>query len=159
MQHLHSYWRMQYIKQDPLLKKHIFTDIPKAADERSVLLIYRSSCTYIVMNRYPYNTGHLLVVPYRRVENINQLTVKERSDLMETLVKSQQILEKTLSPDGFNMGFNFGSAAGAGIPEHIHGHVVPRWNGDTNFMPIIADTKVLPEALDALWMRLRRNVE
>ena len=158
MNNLHAYWRIKYIQDKKFSKKYVFSEIPNMKDERSALLLYRSSYSYIVINRYPYNAGHLLVIPYREVSTLKKLSFKERSDFFETIVKGQDILEKSIHPDGFNIGFNFGAAAGAGIPNHMHGHIVPRWNGDTNFMPILTNTKVLPEALDSLWLHLRKYI-
>lgn len=159
MKFLHPYWRMAYIaapktdaegrQSDP------FLEIPKVADERSVHLIWRGKHAYLVMNKFPYNAGHILAVPYRAVANLADLTAEERADLMETIVKGQDILSRALTPDAFNVGFNFGKAAGAGIPCHLHCHIVPRWEGDNNFMPVLADTRCLPEAMDAMWERLR----
>jgi ATP adenylyltransferase len=107
-----------------------------------------------VLNRYPYNAGHLLAIPYREVPNLEDLSQEERLDLMNLLVTAQDILKKALKPDGFNIGMNLGKGAGAGIPTHLHVHIVPRWNGDTNFMPVVAGTRVLPQSLEAMWSRL-----
>jgi len=135
-----------------------FLEIPTAADERAAHLIWRGAHTYLVMNKFPYNAGHLLAVPYRAVPQLSDLTPQERADLMETIVKGQDILTRALNPSAFNVGFNFGKAAGAGIPCHLHCHIVPRWEGDNNFMPVLADTRCLPEAMDAMWERLRAFV-
>jgi ATP adenylyltransferase len=99
------------------------------------------------------------VVPYREVPQLEELSGEERHELMDLIVMAQQILTRALQPDGFNTGFNFGDAAGAGIPCHLHCHVVPRWNGDTNFMPVIGNTRVLPDSMDAMWERLHACVE
>ncbi len=156
MNHLHPYWRMQYIEAPkPLGGTSVFEDIPKAADDKSVHLLLRGKTGYIVLNRFPYNAGHLLVVPYRAVATLGELGAEERAELMDLLVRGQEILTKALKPDGFNIGFNIGAAAGAGIPKHLHCHIVPRWNGDNNFMPVLGDTRVLVESLDAMWERLR----
>jgi ATP adenylyltransferase len=161
MKHLHAYWRLDYIEAPKKsgLKTNPFLDIPKTKNDKSVHLLYRGKHTYIVLNIFPYNAGHLLAVPYNRVDSLEKLASEERADLMETVVKAQQILTKALSPDGFNIGLNVGSAAGAGIPEHLHVHIVPRWNGDTNFMPVIGDTKTLSQALDNMYDRLRLFVD
>ena len=148
---------MQYIEMPDKDKKggNPFVEIPKAKDDKSVHLLWRGSESYLVLNRYPYNAGHLLAIPYREVSDLSDLTETERSDLMNTMVKGKEILTAALTPDGFNIGFNFGRDAGAGIPQHLHCHIVPRWNGDTNFMPVIGNTRVLPESLDNMWERLR----
>ena len=110
------------------------------------------------MNKFPYSAGHLLAVPYREVDSLAALSPEERGELMERIIQGQAILEKALKPEGFNVGFNFGRAAGAGIPSHLHAHIVPRWHGDHNFMPVVGSTRVLPESLDAMWERLRSFV-
>lgn len=161
MQRLHAYWRMPYILSPKLPNDegNPFTKIPQSGDDANEYLLYRGQWNYIVMNRYPYNAGHLLVVPYREVGALEALTTEERHELMDLIVKGQEILTRALQPDGFNTGFNFGKSAGAGIPSHLHCHIVPRWNGDTNFMPVIANTRVLPDAMDAMWARLNECIQ
>lgn len=157
MEFLHAYWRMDYIeapkKNGP--RKNPFIEIPLVEDEKSVRILYKSSHSFIVMNIFPYNPGHLMAIPYREVKEMSELSQEERADLWETVIKAQNILTKGMQPDGFNIGINLGSAAGAGIPQHLHIHIVPRWNGDTNFLPVISQTKSLPQALDYLWDRLK----
>ncbi|MGL4853914.1 MAG: HIT family protein, partial [Lentisphaeria bacterium] len=103
---------------------------------------------YILMNDYPYSSGHLMVASNRHCGNLAELSKEERSEMMELCVQAQTILSEVMNPDGFNIGFNIGTAAGAGVAEHLHMHVVPRWNGDNNFMAVLADTRVVPEALE-----------
>ena len=105
------------------------------------------------MNRFPYNPGHLLAIPYREVSELHQLNAAERADLMEGMAFAQRLLTAAIKPDGFNLGFNLGTAAGGSIP-HLHVHIVPRWNGDTNFMPVIGQTRTLPQSLASMWERL-----
>jgi ATP adenylyltransferase len=136
-----------------------FTHIAQSNDDAKDYVLKRGSYNFIVMNRYPYNAGHLLVLPLREVARLEELKTEERHELMDMIVEAQQLLTRALRPDGFNTGFNFGAAAGAGIPTHLHCHVVPRWNGDTNFMPVIGNTRVLPDAMDAMWQRLHECVE
>ena len=159
MKRLHAYWRMPYIlaPKDPN-NTNPFEEIHKINDDPKEYILYRGKWNYIVMNRYPYNAGHLLVLPFRAVAGLELLEPEERHELMDLIVKAQQILTRALNPDGFNTGFNFGKAAGAGIPSHLHCHVVPRWNGDTNFMPVIGNTRVLPDSMDAMWKRLHKCV-
>ncbi|MFW6218095.1 MAG: HIT family protein [Verrucomicrobiota bacterium] len=161
MQRLHAYWRMPYIlaPKNPDDGGNPFARIPQTKDDRSEYLLYRGKHGYILMNRYPYNAGHLLVLPYREVAALEDLEREERHELMDLIVKAQRLLTRALKPDGFNTGFNFGKAAGAGVPRHLHCHVVPRWDGDTNFMPVIGDTRVLPDSLDAMWERLHDCLE
>jgi ATP adenylyltransferase len=160
MKQLHSYWRIEYVEipkeqrsQDP------FSHIPKEKDESQSLLLFRSSQCYVALNRFPYNAGHLLVIPYRAVSDLTEMDIEERHDLMESIVRAETILKKALQPDAFNIGFNLGEVAGAGIPNHVHAHIVPRWKGDTNFMPVISHTRVLPQALENLWKRLREYIK
>lgn len=161
MERLHAYWRMPYIlaPKHPEDSGNPFTQILERGEDRKEYILYRGALNYIVMNRYPYNAGHLLVLPNREVSALEDLSTGERHELMDLIVKAQQILSRALQPDGFNTGFNFGKAAGAGIPCHLHCHVVPRWNGDTNFMPVIGNTRVLPEAMDTMWERLHECIE
>src|SRR6185436_11709259 len=106
------------------------------------------------LNRFPYNPGHLLAVPFRDVADLEHLTPAERADLFEEIVFGQRLLTAALKPDGFNIGFNLGSAVAGGSIAHLHGHIVPRWNGDNNFMPVVGGTRVLPQSLDATWAKL-----
>ena len=122
---------MQYIEAPkPLGGASVFEDIPQAADDKSVHLLVRGRTGYIVLNRFPYNAGHLLVVPYRAVATLGELSAEERAELMDLLVRGQEILTRALKPDGFNIGFNIGAAAGEGITKHLHCHIVKRWKGD-----------------------------
>lgn len=152
---LHAYWRMAYIEAPryPSEFKRPFTELPEMGDDRAALIIHRSKLSYLLLNRYPYNPGHLLAVPYREVTDLTDLTPEERADLMEEITLGRQILQDALKPNGVNVGFNLGSAAGGSIA-HLHGHLVPRWNGDNNFMPVIGHTRILPQSLDAIWERL-----
>ena len=109
-----------------------------------------------MLNLYPYNAGHILVLPYREVSDISDLNEHEQKEFMKFLIKSKSLLSQALSPNGFNIGFNLGKAAGAGIPKHLHCHVVPRWEGDHNFMPVISNTRVLPESIDEMWKQLKK---
>ena len=155
MQQLHAYWRMDYIEAPryPATMKRPFTDLPLLGDDRAALIIHRSPLSYLVLNRFPYNPGHLLAVPFREVTDLEDLTAPERADLMEEVVLARRLLAAAMKPDGVNIGFNLGTAAGGSIP-HLHGHIVPRWNGDNNFLPVLAQTRVLPQSLEGTWDRL-----
>lgn len=155
---LHAYWRMDYItapQREGAPRGNPFVELPKM-DDREALILHRGKTVYLILNRYPYNAGHLMVLPYREVPTLPELTAEERIELMDTIVLAQKTLTEAMRPDGFNVGFNFGSAAGAGIPRHLHAHIVPRWEGDTNFMPVLGGTRVLPQALDKTWEGLRQ---
>lgn len=154
MQQLHAYWRMDYIEAPrlPALKKP-FTELPALNDDRAALIVYRSPLSYLMLNRYPYNPGHLLAIPYRETTDIEELSPTERADLFEIITAAKRILRLALKPDGVNVGFNLGAASGGSIA-HLHGHIVPRWNGDNNFMPVVAQTRILPQSLEVMWERL-----
>jgi ATP adenylyltransferase len=154
MDHLHAYWRMEYIEAPRLADgANPFTALPALGNDTEALIVHRSKLSYIMLNRYPYNPGHLLVVPFREVTDITDLNPAERADLMDLIIFGKDLLKAAVSPNAFNVGFNLGSAAGGSIP-HLHAHIVPRWNGDTNFMPVIGQTRVLPQSLDAMYARL-----
>jgi ATP adenylyltransferase len=154
MKQLHPYWRMDYVEapRDRDLAK-TFKELPESGDDRTALIIHRSRHSYLVLNRYPYNPGHLLAVPFREVTEIEKLRPAERADLMEIIVHGKRILQAALQPDGYNIGFNLGSSSGGSIA-HLHAHIVPRWNGDNNFMPVLGQTRILPQALSSTWDRL-----
>lgn len=133
--------------------KRPFTELPALGDDRTALIINRTPLSYLMLNRFPYNPGHLLAIPFREVVDIEELTPAESADLFALITFGKKILKTALKPDGFNIGFNLGSASGGSIA-HLHGHVVPRWNGDNNFMPVLGQTRILPQALDSTWERL-----
>lgn len=155
MEHLHAYWRMEYIeapRDQP--GGNPFTELPALGDDTAALILHRSPLSYLVLNRYPYNAGHLLAVPFRCVADLTELDAPERADLMDEIIFGKEVLRAALKPDAFNLGFNLGAAAGGSIP-HLHAHIVPRWNGDTNFMPVIGQTRVLPASLETMYARLK----
>lgn len=125
--------------------------------DRERWVVHRGEHSVVVLNRYPYNNGHLLVAPYRHVGRLDDLTPDEQIDLTRMITHMVGLLEKVLHPQGFNVGLNLGGPAGAGLPGHLHWHIVPRWNGDTNFMPLFAGVNVIPQSLDALWQLLTAN--
>ena len=155
MDHLHAYWRMEYIETPRLPEGgNIFVELPKLGDDAEALIIHRSKLSYLILNRFPYNPGHLLAVPFRAATDLIELDAAERADLMDEIILGKQVLTAAVSPNAFNVGFNFGTAAGGSIP-HLHAHIVPRWTGDTNFMPVIGQTRVLPQSLAAMYARLK----
>ncbi|MCX7817905.1 MAG: HIT domain-containing protein [Kiritimatiellae bacterium] len=150
-------WRMEYIRAPRESAGCFLCDaFAEGADERERLVVLRSRHGGAVLNRYPYNNGHLLIAPMRHVAELRELDAEERLDLMNLLERAVALLRRAMRPDGFNAGLNLGRVAGAGLESHLHLHLVPRWNGDTNFMPVTAATKVIPQALDDLWVELRR---
>jgi ATP adenylyltransferase len=160
MQQLHAHWRMDYIEAPryPADMHRPFSDLPALGDDRTALIVHRSPLSYLLLNRFPYNPGHLLAVPFRDVTRLDELNREERADLFEEIILGQEILTRALQPEGFNIGFNLGSAVAGGSIAHLHGHIVPRWNGDNNFMPVIGQTRILPQSLEATWEKLAAAV-
>ncbi len=154
MEHLWAPWRTQYIQKAREEGCILCQKAAGNSDEPNCIL-YRGKKNFIIMNTYPYNTAHLMVAPYRHVANLDELTDRERGEHFEIVSRCVRVLRRVFSPDGFNVGMNLGRVAGAGIDKHIHTHIVPRWVGDTNFMPVIADTKVVNEALAETYQRLK----
>lgn len=150
-------WRIEYITKEKE-EGCIFCEKPKERNDRENLILYRGESGFIILNRYPYANGHLMAVPYRHVKELAELNDRERVEIMNLTIKSIEIL-KAMKPDGFNIGMNLGRVAGAGIDDHLHFHIVPRWSGDTNFMPVIGDIKVMPEYLDQTYLKLIERVE
>lgn len=159
MDTLHAPWRIEYIlaPKPPVAdgEASIFTQIAQSSDDVANLVIGRDRTCYAVLNRYPYTGGHILVVPYKQSPDLHGLTEQELTDLFKLTRRCQNALTKVMKPDGFNLGINLGKVAGAGIIEHVHVHIVPRWNGDTNFMPVVANATVVPEALLDIAAKLR----
>jgi ATP adenylyltransferase len=159
MESLHAPWRIEYIlSPKPELKEGLFTRIAQSSDDEANLVIARDRTCFALLNKYPYNGGHLMVVPYKEVADLNGLTEEELADLWKLVRRCINALKQLMKADGFNIGINLGKVAGAGIVEHLHIHVVPRWNGDTNFMPVLANTTVLPQALGELAAKLRAEL-
>jgi ATP adenylyltransferase len=162
MERIWAPWRMEYIRQ----LKHdgaeaergcIFCWKPReepARDEANLIVARRPAC-FVIMNRYPYNNSHLMVVPYRHLSDFRELDERELLDCQRALQDALRVMERALAPQGWNIGLNLGKAAGAGIDQHLHWHVVPRWVGDTNFFPILGETKVISESLEESWRRMR----
>src|ERR1043165_186214 len=156
MESLHAPWRIEYIlAPKPVLSESLFTRIALSNDDEANYVIARERTCYALLNTFPYTGGHLMVVPYKQVQDLNGLTDEEMTDLFKLARRCQNALKRVMKPDGFNIGINLGKVAGAGILEHLHVHVVPRWQGDTNFMPVLANTTVVPQALRELAAQLR----
>jgi ATP adenylyltransferase len=157
MEHLHAPWRIDYIlaPKTPTGDASVFKRIADSNDDDANLVVTRARTCYVVLNSHPYNGGHLMVVPYRQVAELEELTEEELLEMMLVTRRCVAALRSAMSADGFNVGLNLGRVAGAGIHEHLHLHIVPRWLGDTNFMPVQAGTAVLPQALRDVAVRLR----
>jgi len=156
MEPLHAPWRIEYILAPKTgAEDDLFASIGQSSDDVGNLVIARDRTCYALLNRYPYTGGHVMVVPYKRSPDLNGLTEEELADLWKLTRRCINVLKQHMRPDGFNVGINLGKVAGAGIAEHLHIHIVPRWNGDTNFMAVIANTTVVPQALSELATQLR----
>jgi ATP adenylyltransferase len=158
MKRLLSPWRSVYIQSfqgGKKIKGCLFCRIAKEHDDAKNLIVWRGKECFVVMNRYPYNNGHIMVVPYMHTSSMGKLTDKTNVEVMKTAAQCMQALQKNSKPDGFNFGANLGRAAGAGIANHVHFHLVPRWNGDTNFIPVLADVKIVSEDIQKSWKKLK----
>ncbi len=155
MDNLWAPWRMAFIQpKTPPKPGCIFCTQPAEHRDKEHHILYRGPRCFMMLNLYPYNNGHLMVAPYEHIGGLEQLDAETLNELMAQAQLAIRALRQVMNPDGFNMGINQGKVAGAGFAEHIHYHIVPRWNGDTNFMPVLADTKVIPEHLDSVYEKL-----
>jgi ATP adenylyltransferase len=156
MEHLWAPWRMEFIKE-PKPAGCFFCEAAAAdpSHDAEHLVLARGELALVMLNRYPYNNGHLMVAPKTHLANLEQLPPPAADEVMALTQRSLRVLRKVLTPHGFNLGINAGKIAGAGVADHVHQHVVPRWDGDTNFMPVTADTKVLNESLTVSYQQLR----
>ncbi len=156
---LWSPWRLEYILADKT-KGCVFCYEPSETfDRREALIVYEGDVTSVVLNKYPYNSSHLLIIPKRHISSLHELTPQESLELMELTRASVEILSSVFKPDGFNIGMNLGRSAGAGIAGHIHQHIVPRWDGDNNFMPVISEIHVMPEHILTTYDKLKPHFD
>ena len=154
MNHLFATWRMDYVTA-PKHDGCIFCDFPAEGRDEERYILYRGVECFVILNIYPYNPGHMMVAPYRHTNLYETLTCDEHVEMNSMTARAICVLKRVMAPEGFNIGINLGRTAGAGIADHLHLHVIPRWNGDNNFMPVVADTRVVPEALDATYGKLK----
>ena len=155
MRNLYAPWRMEYIggpEEAGCLFCRVWESPPE--EDRRNLVLHRSSNALVMMNKFPYNSGHLMVAPSVHVGSLTDLDDKQTSGVMRLVRQSLRVLDSVLHPEGFNVGVNLGRVAGAGFPDHVHVHIVPRWNGDTNFLPVLSEVKVVNEHLDRTWEKL-----
>lgn len=162
MDKLWAPWRITYIKNSAKEKRCLFCRVKKTkqkkADQKN-LVVLRSAHCFVIINLFPYNNGHLMISPYRHIKDTGYLNDAEALDILKTLNFTKTVLDKILKPHGYNIGINTGKAAGAGIDKHLHIHIVPRWNGDNNFMPAIFKTKVISQSLSELYRLLKKEIK
>ncbi|HAF62452.1 MAG TPA: HIT family hydrolase [Anaerolineaceae bacterium] len=156
MEHVWAPWRMKYI-QEASQKKCFFCEGVHQQDSIENLVVKRGKFAFVMLNRYPYTSGHLMVVPYEHKAAMKNLSPETKAEMMQLITEAIQVLEKEYGAEGFNVGANLGAIAGAGVADHLHFHVVPRWNGDTNFMTSVGNARVLPENLPDTFQRIKNN--
>ena len=157
MEYLWAPWRIEYI-QMAAESGCILCQKPKENNDEANFILYRGQHSFIIMNAFPYNPGHLMVSPYRHIANLQDLRDEEATELFDIVKKGLGLLKEVMKPAGFNIGLNLGKVAGAGIAEHLHIHIVPRWQGDINFMPVLSDTKVVSEAVSGTYKKLKAKL-
>lgn len=157
MKNLWAPWRITYLKEKDRDRGCVFCRKVRRNLDQKEHVIHRGRKNYVVLNKYPYNNGHLMIVPYRHTAQLESLSEAEIAEMMLFLKKGIRILKKTYRPQGFNWGMNLGKSAGAGIAGHLHLHLIPRWEADTNFLPAIAEVRCLPQHLEATWKELKKN--
>ena len=147
-------WRVEYFSRERTNGEDFLTEAATASDDAAHLVVCRRKNAFLILNKYPYSSGHLMAVPYRRTSRMEDLSEDETLDLWNLAIHAQRLLREVAKAEGFNVGFNLGTAGGAGCEEHIHLHIVPRWAGDQNFMPMLGGTRIIPEGLQPLYDRL-----
>jgi ATP adenylyltransferase len=158
MNRLWAPWRIGFIRKGECKEGCFLCQYPKEDKDEANLILHRGEKNYIILNAYPYNSGHLMVAPYRHIGKLDDLTDAESKEHFDLVRLSVGLLTRVMQPAGFNTGMNLGKVAGAGVADHIHTHIVPRWQGDANFMPVVSDTKVLPESLAMSYRRLKDSI-
>lgn len=161
MERLWRPWRLAYVRDIENIRGQgcIFCTKPQGGDDRASLILHRGETAFIMMNLFPYNTGHVMISPYRHLGNLEELSGEESCEIMDLTILAVRAISAEMKPQAFNIGMNLGKTAGAGFHEHLHMHVVPRWDGDTNFMPVVGKTKVMPESVDDNYERLRARIK
>ena len=159
MNHIWSPWRMEYIENNTKVDGCVFCMMQEIEDGPENLIAYRGTYSFVILNRYPYTSGHLMVVPFEHKATLEELDPETRAEMMELTTRCMTALRKIYRPQAFNMGANIGEAAGAGVKEHVHIHIVPRWAGDTNFMSVVGEARVLPESLENTFVRVKKGFE
>ena len=155
MDYLWTPWRYAYVTAAKKISGCVFCDLPKEGDDAKVRIVYRSQNCYIVLNTYPYTPGHVMIVPFAHLDELQKVPAAAANEMMELAQRMERVLRVLYSPDGINMGLNIGKAAGAGVAGHIHMHVLPRWVADSNFVSVIGETRILPESLEMTYERIK----
>ena len=155
MTHLWTPWRSTYMTQKKDKSRCIFCDAAADSSDEKNLVVHRGASCFVLLNRYPYTSGHIMIAPYEHAARLNRIAEATTDEIIRLTRRAENILEETYRPDGLNFGMNLGQAAGAGIEQHIHMHVLPRWNGDANFMTSVGNTRVIPEALEDTYAKLK----
>lgn len=158
MQNLWAPWRITYIQEAPKENNCFLCNAFQDTQDEKHLVVHRGKECFCILNKFPYNSGHLMVVPNKHKADISDLTGQEMLEIMELTRDMKELLTKIMKPEGFNLGINLGKSAGAGLVGHIHLHIVPRWNGDTNFMPVVSDVKVIPQSLEDLYKEFQKHL-
>jgi ATP adenylyltransferase len=161
MERLWSPWRHEYISQATSSKSSsacIFCDAQRRSDDEQSLVVHRGTFSFVILNRYPYISGHLMIAPYEHLAELDSAPKETTDELMDLAKRCQTALRSAYNPEGFNLGMNLGRVAGAGVADHFHLHMMPRWSGDTNFMTTVGETRVLPEDLNTTYQKLRHKI-
>ena len=154
MDYLWTPWRYAYVSTAEKTAGCVFCDAPKAGDDAKALIVHRAEYCYIILNAYPYTPGHVMIVPYAHLDELQKLQPEAAGEMIKLSQRMETVLRELYHPDGINLGMNIGKAAGAGIAGHIHMHVLPRWVADANFLSVVGETRILPETLDETWKRM-----
>jgi ATP adenylyltransferase len=147
-------WRMEYVGSDQASEGCIFCPADEPTQDEKRLILYRGEWSIVLMNRFPYSNGHLLIAPLRHISSFDSLSPDEKLDLLNMMERSMSVLKEVMNPGGFNIGMNLGKVAGAGVEDHMHFHIVPRWNGDTNYMTVLGEVRIIPEHIRATYEKL-----
>ena len=158
MQNLWAPWRITYIQEQPNENGCFLCNAVQDNQDEKHLVVHRGKECFCILNKFPYNSGHLMVVPNKHKADISDLTGQEMLEIMEMTRDMKELLTKIMKPEGFNLGINLGKSAGAGLIGHFHLHIVPRWNGDTNFMPVVSDVKIIPQSLEDLYKEFKKHL-
>jgi ATP adenylyltransferase len=155
MDYLWTPWRYAYVSATEKTGACVFCDAPKEKDDSKTLIVHRGEHCYVILNAYPYTPGHVMIVPYAHLDELQKLPAEAAREMMALSQRMESVLRELYHPDGINLGMNIGKAAGAGIAGHIHMHALPRWVADANFVSVIGETRILPETLDVTWKRMK----